>query len=143
MVIGITNDHFAVIKKKKIIEYLKKQGHEVIDYGYNGSEKEKVDYPIYANKLTKEFNKIDIGILLCTSGIGMSIAANRVKGIRCARVVNKEEAITSRLHNHANCLAISGKYSLHKIKTIIDSFINTKYDQTQRYEKRAQMLDEC
>ena len=142
MVIGITNDHFAVIKKQKIIKYLEKKGYTVIDYGYNGSEQEKVDYPKYAFELVKNMDKLDIGILICTSGIGMSMAANRVKGVRCARVVNKEEAIITRKHNHANCVAISGKYSLRKIKHIIDAFINQEYDSKERYERRAKMLDE-
>lgn len=142
MVIGITNDHFGVIKKQQIIKYLEKKGHTVIDYGYNGSENEKVDYPIYAFELVKNIDKLDIGILICTSGIGMSIAANRIKGVRCARVVNKKEAIITRKHNHANCLAISGKYSLRKIKGIINAFINQEYDSVERYERRAKMLDE-
>lgn len=142
MKIGITNDHFAVLKKQQLIKYLEKKGHTVVDYGYNGSEKEKVDYPKYAFDLVKNMDKIDIGILICTSGIGMSIAANRFKGVRCARVVNIEEAKISRMHNHANCVAISGKYSLRKIKRIIDAFINQSYDDTERYERRAKMLDE-
>jgi len=142
MVIGITNDHYAVLKKQKLIKYLEKKGHKVIDYGYNGSEQEKVDYPKYAFELTKNMDKIDIGILICTSGIGMSMAANRIKGVRCARVVNVDEAITTRRHNHANCVAISGMYSLRKIKKIIDAFINQEFDDTERYERRAKMLDE-
>ena len=142
MVIGITNDHFAVIKKQQIIKYLEKQGHKVIDYGYNGSEQEKVDYPKYAFELVKNMDKLDIGILICTSGIGMSMAANRIKGVRCARVVNKKEAIITRKHNHANCIALSGQYSLRKIKSILDAFINQEYDDTERYERRARMLDE-
>jgi ribose 5-phosphate isomerase B len=143
MVIGITNDHYGVKKKQQLIKYLEKKGHKVIDYGYNGSENEKVDYPKYAFDLVKNMDKIDIGILICTSGIGMSIAANRIKGVRCARVINKEEAIITRKHNHANCVALSGKYSLSKLKKIIDAFINQDYDDTERYERRAKMLDEC
>ena len=142
MVIGITNDHFAVNTKHKLIKYLEKKGHKVIDYGYNGSEQEKVDYPKYAFELVNNMDKIDIGILICTTGIGMSMAANRIKGVRCARVVNPKEASTSRRHNHANCLALSGKYSLRKIKKIIDAFLNQEYDNTERYERRAKMLDE-
>ena len=142
MVIGITNDHFAVNKKQQIIKYLEKKGHKVIDYGYNGNESIKVDYPKYAFELTKNIDKLDIGILICTTGIGMSMAANRVKGVRCARVFNSEEAIITRKHNHANCLALSGKYSLRKMKKIIDAFINQDYDSTERYERRTKMLDE-
>ena len=142
MIVGITNDHFAVLKKQQLIKYLEKKGHTVIDYGYNGSESEKVDYPKYAFELAKNMNDLDIGILICTSGIGMSMAANRIKGVRCARVVNPKEASTSRRHNHANCVAISGMYSLRKIKRIIDAFINQSYDDTERYERRAKMLDE-
>ena len=142
MVIGITNDHYAVIKKQKLIKYLEKLGHKVIDYGYNGSESEKVDYPIYAFNLAKNMDKIDIGILICTSGIGMSMAANRIKGVRCARVINEKEAKITRKHNHANCVAISGMYSLSKIKKIIKAFINQEFDNTERYERRSKLLDE-
>lgn len=142
MTIGITNDHYAVIKKQKLIKYLEKLGHKVIDYGYNGSESEKVDYPIYAFNLAKNMDKIDIGILICTSGIGMSMAANRIKGVRCARVINEKEAKITRKHNHANCVAISGMYSLSKIKKIIKAFINQEFDNTERYERRSKLLDE-
>ncbi len=142
MKIGITNDHYGINKKKQIISYLEKMGHEVIDYGYNGDETNKVDYPIYAFKMCENKNEYDIGILICTSGIGMSIAANKVKGIRCARICNSKEAIISRVHNHANCIAVSGEYSLIKLKKIINNFINTKYDNTERYSKRTKMIDE-
>ena len=142
MTIGITNDHYAVLKKQELIKYLEKQGHKVIDYGYNGSENEKVDAPKYAFELAKNMDKIDIGILICTTGIAMSMAANRIKGVRCARVFNKEEAKITRIHNHANCLALSGKYSLRKLKGIINAFINQEFDNTERYERRAKMLDE-
>ena len=142
MVIGITNDHFAVKKKQQIIKYLEKKGHKVIDYGYNGSEQEKLYYPKYAFELAKNMKDIDVGRLICTTGIGMSMAANRIKGVRCARVVNVNEAITTRIHNHANCIALSGKYSLRKIKKIIDAFISQKYDNTERFERRSKMLDE-
>lgn len=142
MKIGITNDHYAVKKKKKLISFLEKQGHEVIDYGYNGDENIKVDHPIYAFKLCKDIEKLDIGILICTSGIGMSIAANKVKNVRCARICNYKEAIISRKHNHANCISLSGKNSVYKLKKIITHFINTPYDDTERYKRRAEMIDE-
>lgn len=142
MTIGITNDHYGVQKKKQIKEFLEKKGYQVIDYGYNGSENEKVDYPTYAKALAINKDKYDIGIFVCTSGVGMSIAANRFKGIRCVRAFNVKDAKISRIHNHANAIAISGKYSFHKIKKMILAFINTNYDTTERYERRAQMLDE-
>ena len=142
MIIGITNDHYGVLKKQKLIKYLESKGYKVIDYGYNGNEQQKVDYPKYAFELAKNIKNIDIGILICTTGIGMSIAANRIKGVRCARVFNEEEAIITRKHNHANCLALSGKYSLRKLKKIIDAFINQEYDNDERFERRTKMLDE-
>ena len=143
MIVGITNDHFAVLKKNKIKAYLEKKGYTVIDYGYKGDENVKVDYPKYAFELAKNMDKIDVGILICTSGIGMSIAANRIKGVRCARVVNVNEARITRRHNHANCIAISGRYTLRKLKKIIDAFINEPYDNKDRYERRTKQLDEC
>ena len=143
MIVGITNDHFAVLKKNKIKAYLEKKGYTVIDYGYNGDENVKVDYPKYAFELAKNMDKIDVGILICTSGIGMSIAANRIKGVRCARVVNVSEARITRRHNHANCIPISGKYTFHHIIKMINAFINEPYDNKDRYERRTKQLDEC
>ena len=142
MIVGITNDHFAVSKKNKIKAYLEKKGHTVIDYGYNGDENVKVDYPKYAFELAKNMDKLDIGILICTSGIGMSIAANRIKGVRCARITNVKDAKETRIHNNANVIALNESMFLFEAKDIIDTFLKTKYVPDERFERRInKMLD--
>ena len=90
MKVGIASDHRGYALKQKLLEELKKT-YEMIDYGTNNEE--STDYPIYAFRLGEQIGKeIDKGILICGTGIGISIAANKVKGVRCAKVSTKEEA---------------------------------------------------
>ena len=106
MKIGIANDHRGVNLKKKIMNYLHEKDILCVDYGTNSEE--SCDYVDYALKLGNAINnkEVDLGILICGTGIGMSIAANKINGIRCARVVNSDEAKLSREHNMANIMAI-------------------------------------
>lgn len=142
MKIGIANDHQGYKLKNKLISYLKKQKIEVIDYGTNSEE--SADYPDYAFKIGEEIiNKnISQGILICGSGIGMSIACNKVKGIRCAKVDNKNEAYMTRKDNDANVIAISGKLTFFKAKRIINTFLKTKYANIDRYNRRLNKIKE-
>ena len=96
MKIGIANDHRGVNLKKKIMNYLHEKDISCVDYGTNSEE--SCDYVDYALKLGNAINnkEVDLGILICGTGIGMSIAANKINGIRCARVVNSDEAKLSR-----------------------------------------------
>lgn len=141
MKIGIASDHRGYNKKEKIIKYLKKMGYEVIDYGTN-SEK-SVDHPIYAFKLCENVeNSVEKGILFCGTGIGMSIAANKVRGIRCAKVSSVREARLSREHNNANVIALSSSMSLLRTKKIIDTFLKTNFLNEEKYVKRNKMVDD-
>lgn len=141
MKIGIASDHRGYNKKEKIIKYLKKMGYEVIDYGTN-SEK-SVDHPIYAFKLCENVeNSVEKGILFCGTGIGMSIAANKVRGIRCAKVSSVREARLSREHNNANVIALSSSMSLIRTKKIIDTFLKTNFLNEEKYVKRNKMVDD-
>jgi len=142
MKIAIASDHRGVIYKKKIITYLNKLGYEVIDCSPNNTPTD--DYPDYAflvcdKVLTK---KADLGILCCRTGIGMSIAANKVKGIRCAKVDSVEDAILSRNDNGANVLAFSYTKSLYKIKKIIKAFIEAKTLIDERHIRRVNKISE-
>ena len=94
--IGIASDHAGYEVKKEIIEFLKSNNYDVIDYGTDSNE--SVNYPNYAFKIGEDVvnKKIEKGILICKTGIGMSIACNKVKGIRCSKVDSKEEAILTR-----------------------------------------------
>lgn len=142
MVIGIANDHGGVDMKEKLVSYLEDLGYNVINYGTDS--KDSVDYPIYAFKVGEEVRdkKIDVGILICKSGIGMSIAANKVKGVRCARVDTKEDAIVTREHNHSNVLALSANIAIDVAKEIVINFIQTDYSEEERHVRRVRMIDE-
>ena len=102
MKIGIVSDHRGYKLKIKIVKYLKHKKYEVIDYGTNSTD--LVDYPDYAIKLGEEYNNksFDYGIAICANGVGMSIACNKVKGIRCAKINNSKEAKTARNDDDIN-----------------------------------------
>lgn len=142
MKIGIASDHQGYKLKNKLINYLKKQNIEVIDYGTDNEE--STDYPDYAFKIGEEIinNNISKGILICGSGIGMSIACNKVKGIRCAKVDNINEAYMTRKDNDANVIAFSKKLSYWNAKKIIMTFLNTEYANIERYNRRLNKIKE-
>ena len=136
--IGIASDHRGYEVKNKLIDALKKK-YEIIDYGTNNTE--STDYPVYAFKLCEDINKIDFGILLCGTGIGISIAANKVKKIRCARVVSIEDAYLARYHNNANVIALSSEQDIDKLIELIEKFINTEFSNESRHIRRNEMID--
>ncbi len=106
MTIGIANDHQGTKIKHEIVNFLKQNNYDVINYGTD--EEESVNYPTYAFKLCEDINKkTDFGILICKTGIGMSMAANKVHNIRCAKVSTIEEAKLTREHNNANVIALA------------------------------------
>lgn len=138
MKIGIANDHRGVNLKKKIMNYLHEKDILCVDYGTNSEE--SCDYVDYALKLGNAINnkEVDLGILICGTGIGMSIAANKINGIRCARVVNSDEAKLSREHNMANIMAI-GK-NIENVFSVVDTFINTKESKEERHIRRVNKI---
>ena len=138
MKIGIASDHRGVILKEKIKNYLNDK-YQIIDYGTNSIE--SVDYPQYAYKIGESVrdNKIDLGILICGTGIGMSIACNKVKKVRCAKVTTKEEAFLARSHNNANVIAISE--NTNNYKEIIDTFLTTDFSNEEKHKRRVEMID--
>ena len=142
MKIGITNDHRGLVLKQTLTNYLENKGYNIIDYGTDSDD--SVDYPDYAFKLGKSLQKkdIDLGIAICGTGIGMDIALNKVKGIRCAKASNEEEAILARSHNDANALALSAKISSDIAKDIVDKFINTNFSNDKRHIERIQKMKE-
>ena len=142
MKIGIASDHAGFVKKEKLVKYLKKKHYEVVDYGTDS--KMSVDYPDYAKKVCYGINsnEVEIGILVCYTGIGMSIAANKVDNIRCAKVDNVEEAYMTRKDNDANVIALSKKVSFWTSKKIINTFLNTDYANIERYNRRLDKIKE-
>lgn len=141
MKVGIGSDHRGYKLKGFLINYLSKLGYEVFDYGTDSTN--STDYPIYAFKLCEGINRdIELGILICGTGIGMSIAANKVKGIRCAKVSSLKEAKLSKEHNNANVISISENMSKRKAKKIIKSFLETEFSNLEKHIKRIKMVDD-
>lgn len=140
MIIGIANDHRGVKRKKEIVNFLEKKGYEIVDFGTNTEE--SVDYPKFAFELGENISnkKIDMGILLCGTGIGMSIAVNKVKDVRCARIDSIKDAKITREHNDANVLAISSELNIFKTKRIVDTFLTTSFSNEERHIKRIEMI---
>lgn len=135
MKIGITADHRGYTLKKDLIPLLA-QDYEIIDYGSYTTE--SVDYPDYAFKLGEAVQKkeISFGIAICGSGIGISIACNKVKGIRAARIVTYEDIKETRKDNDANIICLSEKISLEEAQTFIKTFIQTPFSNEARHCRR-------
>lgn len=140
MKIVIANDHKGTKLKNKIISFLEKKGYEINNLGTDNED--SVNYPEYAFKVGESISKkeSDLGILICGTGIGMSIAANKVKGVRCAHVYNADEAKLSREHNDANVLAISSRLSFNVAKKIILKFLETNFSNEERHINRINMI---
>lgn len=139
MTIGIGSDHKGFILKKDMLDYFSKFGYTMVDYGT--SSLESADYPKYAFLIGEAVRdqKIDLGILICGTGIGMSIACNKVKKVRCAKVDNLEEASLARLHNNANVIAIN--CNNENAMEIAKTFIETKFSNEERHIRRIAMID--
>lgn len=141
MKIGIGNDHSALELKQEIIEFLKQKGHEVIDYGTNSSE--SCDYPVYGEIVAHAVadGEVDRGILICGTGLGISLAANKVKGIRAAVCSEPFTAKMSREHNDCNILAFGARVvGAELAKMIVDVWVSTEFSGAERHQKRVNMI---
>ena len=140
MKIGITNDHRGVKAKQFLTEYLETLDYTIINYGTDSEE--PADFPDYAKKLGDAIlsKEVDLGIAICGTGIGMSIALNKMKGIYCAKVSTKSEASLSRAHNDANAIAISEEMEPELMKEVINTFIETPFTNIDRYKIRNQKI---
>ena len=141
MRIGIATDHHGVQLKQILTEFLSLKGYNVIDYGTNSTD--MVDYPDYAFKIGEAITngEIDYGILLCNTGIGMSIACNKVRGVRCAKVSNVYEAKMTRRDNDANCISLSAKMDIDEMKDVIITFLTEEYANIDRYNRRIEKIN--
>lgn len=141
MKIAIATDHNGVNIKKEIIKFLKNKGYEVNDLSQHNSAID--DYPDYAFSVGKEVSSknADMGILLCGTGIGMSIAANKVKGVRCAHISSTQEAILAKEHNNANVIAMgTNSNKINDMLKMIDLFINTDFKGEDRHARRVNKI---
>ena len=141
MKISIGCDHSALELKNDLKAYLESKGHTVIDRGTY--TKDSCDYTDYGYMVAKDIQKgeVERGIVICFTGIGMSMIANKVKGVRCALVCNKDAAQLTREHNDSNCLALSAKYTgLAFAKEIVDVWLNTEFSHNERHQRRINKI---
>ncbi len=140
--IAIGSDHGGFKLKNIIIKHLETQGYEVKDYGTYSTD--SCDYPVYAKAVAKSVanGENEKGILVCGSGIGVSIAANKVKGVRAALCHESHSAMLSRLHNNANVLCLGERITGESLALdIVDVWLKSEYE-GGRHQKRVDMLDE-
>ncbi len=129
MKISLASDHGGFELKTQIGDYLRSLGHTVEDFGT--MSKESCDYPDFAKPAAQAVaqGRCERGIVVCTTGIGVSITANKVRGVRCALCVNPDMAHMTRAHNNANMIALGQKYvDFSTAKRIVDEFLNTDFD---------------
>ncbi len=141
MKVGIANDHRGYKLKNELVKFLETIGYEVVNYGSDSED--PVDYPVYAFKLGEAVRdkEVDKGILICRTGIGMSIACNKVKGVRCAKVDSVEDAALTRLDNDSNVMAISYVKDLTEIKEIVKTFLEMKFSNEARHQRRIDLIN--
>ena len=142
MKIGIGNDHSALELKAEIIDFLKEKGHEVVDYGTNSSE--SCDYPIYGEKVARAVaaGEVEKGILICGTGLGISLAANKVEGIRAVVCSEPFTAKMSRAHNDCNILAFGARVvGAELAKMIVDTWLNTEFEGGRHQRRVDQIMD--
>ena len=128
MKISIASDHAGFDQKQQLAAYLQEAGHEVTDRGPESDD--RVDYPDFAEKVAADVaaGQADYGVLVCGTGIGMAIAANKVDGIRAANIVSPAFAALCREHNDANVITLSGRFvDLSANKEILDTFLSTEF----------------
>ena len=137
MKISIACDHGAYMLKNKVAQHLKNEGHEVVDFGTNGPE--SCDYPDFAAQAARAVAQgaCERGIVLCTTGIGVSITANKIKGIRCALLSDVLSAKMTRLHNDTNMMALgAGIVGENLALEIVDTWVATPFSGEARHQRR-------
>ena len=140
--IGLGCDHGGYELKQEIIKYLEEKGIPYKDFGCDSTK--SVDYPIYARKVGRAIQngECDKGILICGTGIGISIAANKMKGIRAALCTDCFSAEATRLHNDANILALGGRVVGPGLAVkIVDTFLNTEFSHEERHQRRIDIIE--
>ncbi len=140
MKIAIAADHGGFELKGVLIEYLKEKGYEMVNLGTDSAD--SVDYSDYAEKCADAVlnTDVDFGIVVCGTGIGISIAANKIDGIRCALVHSPETAALAKQHNNANIISLGGRTTSDELaKKIVDSFISAKFE-GGRHQRRVDKI---
>lgn len=140
--IGIGCDHGGYDLKQAVIKYFGDKGIEYKDFGCN--DKSSCDYPVFAKAVAGAVasGECEKGIVICTTGIGISIAANKVRGIRCALCSDTLSAQLTRLHNNANMLSLgAGIVGENLAISIVDTFLNTEFSGAERHQNRVNQIE--
>ena len=142
--IAIGSDHGGFDLKQKVIAHLKERGMECRDYGC--VDKSSCDYPVYGAAVAKAVasGECDRGIVICTTGIGISITANKVKGLRCALCGDPVSGRLTREHNDANMLAMGAAIIGESVALyIVDIFLDTEFSGVDRHQRRVDLIEQC
>lgn len=140
MRIAVACDHGGFVQKDAIVEHLKSLGHEVFDLGTNSED--SVDYPDFADRAARMVSRgeADRAVLICGTGIGISMTADKVPGVRATPVQTVKFAELARQHNNANAIGLSGRFvSLEDNLKLIDTFLTTEFE-GGRHEKRVEKI---
>ena len=141
MTIALASDHGGFNLKEQVKAHLEERGLETLDLGTNSED--SVDYPIFGQKCGEAVasGEADLGIVVCGTGIGISIAANKVKGVRCGLCTSVEMATLTKQHNNANILALGGRTTAPELAMeIVDAWLDTEFE-GGRHQRRVDMLD--
>ena len=142
MRIGIGNDHAAVEMKEQIVAFLEELGHEVVNYGTDTND--SCDYPVYGEKVGRAVvdGDVECGIWICGTGVGISIAANKVKGVRAVVCSEPYSAKLSKQHNNTNILAFGARViGIELAKMIVEEWLNTEFE-GDRHQRRVDMISD-
>ena len=137
---GLASDHRGYKLKEYLKNILPNYNYEVVDFGTNSEE--STDYPDYAFALGEAVvsKQVNYGVAICGSGIGISIACNKVKGVRCAKVSNKEEAQVTRIDNNSNIVAFSEKLTEEEALNVVLSFLATEASTEEKHTRRVNKI---
>ena len=141
MIISIASDHAGFEQKQQLAAYLRDAGYDVRDRGPENDD--RVDYPDFAELVARDVaqGEAERGVLVCGTGIGMAIAANKVDGIRAANVTSAQFAQLAREHNDANIITVSGRFvDLEENKAILDAFLTTAFGEGRHAGRVAKIM---
>ena len=141
--IAIGSDHGGFEMKEKVKKHLEEKGYEVKDCGCYS--KESCDYPVFGHAVAKEVasGNCEKGVVICTTGIGISMVANKTKGVRCALCSEPLSAKMTRLHNDANVLAMGGALvGENMAMEIVDTFFGTEFSGEEKNQRRVNLIEE-
>ena len=143
MKVGISNDHSTVELKNSVMSHLKEKGYEVVNYGTDSTE--SYDYPLAGSVLAKAIQnkEVDLGIAICGTGVGISIACNKHKGIRACCCSEATSARLTREHNDANIICFGARIvSTELANDIVDTFLTTPFSNGERHKRRIAQIHE-